>query len=110
MELFWRRGYHATSLSDLTEHLGIGRASLYATFGPKHELYVRPLDRYRCTRTPSPVEVLGRPGPALPAIRTLLDTWANTAAAAEPRSEEHTSELQSRQYLVCRLLLDKKNN
>src|SRR3712207_7622016 len=27
---------------------------------------------------------------------------------ADPRSEEHTSELQSRQYLVCRLLLDKK--
>src|SRR3712207_8334044 len=36
----------------------------------------------------------------------------NDAAAAldvEPRSEEHTSELQSRQYLVCRLLLEKKN-
>src|SRR3712207_8066983 len=29
--------------------------------------------------------------------------------AAEGRSEEHTSELQSRQYLVCRLLLEKKN-
>src|SRR3712207_7387094 len=28
--------------------------------------------------------------------------------AATPRSEEHTSELQSRQYLVCRLLLEKK--
>src|SRR3712207_8610583 len=28
---------------------------------------------------------------------------------AAPRSEEHTSELQSRQYLVCRLLLEKKN-
>src|SRR3712207_8675951 len=28
---------------------------------------------------------------------------------AVPRSEEHTSELQSRQYLVCRLLLEKKN-
>src|SRR3712207_7895493 len=27
---------------------------------------------------------------------------------ARPRSEEHTSELQSRQYLVCRLLLEKK--
>src|SRR3712207_8608466 len=27
-----------------------------------------------------------------------------------PRSEEHTSELQSRQYLVCRLLLEKKHN
>src|SRR3712207_7386637 len=34
-----------------------------------------------------------------------------TAARADiPRSEEHTSELQSRQYLVCRLLLEKKKN
>src|SRR3712207_7941396 len=34
-----------------------------------------------------------------------------TAHASDPhRSEEHTSELQSRQYLVCRLLLEKKNN
>src|SRR3712207_6875474 len=31
------------------------------------------------------------------------------AAPARLRSEEHTSELQSRQYLVCRLLLEKKN-
>src|SRR3712207_7085406 len=31
------------------------------------------------------------------------------ASAAASRSEEHTSELQSRQYLVCRLLLEKKN-
>src|SRR3712207_9072544 len=30
-------------------------------------------------------------------------------AAQDDRSEEHTSELQSRQYLVCRLLLEKKN-
>src|SRR3712207_8419745 len=31
------------------------------------------------------------------------------ASPTVPRSEEHTSELQSRQYLVCRLLLEKKN-
>src|SRR3712207_7308616 len=31
-------------------------------------------------------------------------------ARAQHRSEEHTSELQSRQYLVCRLLLEKKKN
>src|SRR3712207_6004370 len=36
---------------------------------------------------------------------TIWDEWAD-----EKRSEEHTSELQSRQYLVCRLLLEKKNN
>src|SRR3712207_7002738 len=33
-----------------------------------------------------------------------------SAAAELVRSEEHTSELQSRHYLVCRLLLEKKNN
>src|SRR3712207_8354081 len=33
--------------------------------------------------------------------------WGKTSS--EARSEEHTSELQSRQYLVCRLLLEKKN-
>src|SRR3712207_7290740 len=36
--------------------------------------------------------------------------WFRTfGAEAAGRSEEHTSELQSRQYLVCRLLLEKKN-
>src|SRR6266511_6492956 len=34
--------------------------------------------------------------------------WPDGLAAAPPRSEEHTSELQSRENLVCRLLLEKK--
>src|SRR5690625_6654508 len=37
-------------------------------------------------------------------------SWTITSFAAEPRSEEHTSELQSRGHLVCRLLLAKKKN
>src|SRR2546422_6371188 len=40
-------------------------------------------------------------------------TWypaASTTASSTPRSEEHTSELQSRLHLVCRLLLEKKKN
>src|SRR3712207_6921777 len=37
------------------------------------------------------------------------DRWlASWQSSGSPRSEEHTSELQSRQYLVCRLLLEKK--
>src|SRR3712207_7566292 len=36
------------------------------------------------------------------------DHQVGEGAVADPRSEEHTSELQSRQYLVCRLLLEKK--
>src|SRR5258707_11697373 len=40
-----------------------------------------------------------------------LDAMADTISAkSHIRSEEHTSELQSRQYLVCRLLLEKKKN
>src|SRR3712207_8090547 len=35
---------------------------------------------------------------------------AGRTSAVTTRSEEHTSELQSRQYLVCRLLLEKKND
>src|SRR3712207_9092431 len=35
--------------------------------------------------------------------------WLASPARQSARSEEHTSELQSRQYLVCRLLLEKKN-
>src|SRR5258707_6325958 len=38
----------------------------------------------------------------------LRHSTRNNAAMAAERSEEHTSELQSRQYLVCRLLLEKK--
>src|SRR3712207_7028811 len=36
--------------------------------------------------------------------------WGRRSCSGRRRSEEHTSELQSRQYLVCRLLLEKKNN
>src|SRR3712207_7873551 len=37
-------------------------------------------------------------------------TSADQSQSPRPRSEEHTSELQSRQYLVCRLLLEKKKH
>lgn len=44
--LFWRRGYEGTSMSDLTEALGITRASLYAAFGSKEGLFQRVMERY----------------------------------------------------------------
>lgn len=75
LELFWRRGYEATSMADLVEHLGIGRASLYATFGGKHDLYMKALERYVRTREPDPVELLSQPGPALPAVRALVELY-----------------------------------
>jgi AcrR family transcriptional regulator len=46
MLLFWRKGYEGTSISDLTETLGITRPSLYAAFGNKEQLFRTVLDRY----------------------------------------------------------------
>src|SRR3712207_7905412 len=43
-------------------------------------------------------------------MRRLAFEYAEPPYNALIRSEEHTSELQSRQYLVCRLLLEKKKN
>ena len=52
MECFWRRGYEATSLRDLTASMGLTAPSLYNAFGGKQELFSRALERYldRTTR------------------------------------------------------------
>src|SRR3712207_8894307 len=48
-------------------------------------------------------------GPVVGGVRARVDRQARDVAELRGRrSEEHTSELQSRQYLVCRLLLEKK--
>ncbi|MEU8242212.1 TetR/AcrR family transcriptional regulator [Actinoplanes missouriensis] len=46
IEVFWRHGYEGTSLTDLTEAMGINRPSMYAAFGNKEELFRRAVTRY----------------------------------------------------------------
>ena len=46
MEAFWRKGYEATSLADLTECTCLNKASLYRFFGDKHELFKAALKHY----------------------------------------------------------------
>src|SRR3712207_7102222 len=75
------------------------------------------------TRPWSPNHPKGSPRSATPGASTAtpnglpVERWLprrprrdQPAASDRRRSEEHTSELQSRQYLVCRLLLEKKKN
>ncbi|ELS53039.1 TetR/AcrR family transcriptional regulator [Streptomyces viridochromogenes] len=85
LELFWQRGYEATSMADLVEHLGVGRASLYATFGNKHELYLKALDRYERAGFTPIVRELSQPGPALPAVRSVVRRYATEAADEQLR-------------------------
>src|SRR5690606_11330302 len=85
MELFWEHGYEATSLAMLTERLGIGRASLYATFGDKNELYLKALRHYLATREPDPIELLSQPGPALPAVRALVEAYVDETLTDQRR-------------------------
>src|SRR5690606_42143138 len=60
--------------------------------------------RRRCRRTSC------RPASAKAGGRTRALRWLHWNFGLHPRSEEHTSELQSRENLVCRLLLEKKKN
>ncbi|WP_329116954.1 TetR/AcrR family transcriptional regulator [Streptomyces sp. NBC_01465] len=85
LELFWQRGYEATSMADLVEHLGIGRASIYATFGNKHELYLKALDRYGEMRDPQLIAELSQPGPALPQVRSMFRRFAAESMADTSR-------------------------
>ncbi|MGY0023881.1 TetR/AcrR family transcriptional regulator [Streptomyces sp. cg35] len=85
LELFHRRGYEATSMADLVEHLGIGRASIYATFGNKHALYLKALDRYTESTDPRVLAELSVGGPALPAVRALVRRFAAEATADDQR-------------------------
>ncbi len=76
MQLFWRRGYEKTSMSDLTEALGIGRQSLYGAFGDKRALFVECLERYTddvLERTV--IAPLDAPGSGLTNVRRTLDAW-----------------------------------
>ncbi|MEY9871611.1 TetR/AcrR family transcriptional repressor of nem operon [Streptacidiphilus sp. MAP12-33] len=81
MLLFWRKGYEATAMSDLVEELGLGRGSIYAAFGDKHQLFVRALARYLDHQNTLLDTALDSEGPALPQLRAVLDRLLAADAA-----------------------------
>ncbi|CAH1194881.1 HTH-type transcriptional repressor ComR [Paenibacillus auburnensis] len=46
MMIFWQQGYEKTSMQDLVSGMGIHKRSMYDTFGDKHTLYMKVIDRY----------------------------------------------------------------
>ena len=72
MQVFWSKGYAETSVSDLTEAMGISKSSLYGAFGDKRAIFLESI-KYYCdnvtNRVRTAIEV---PGPARQVIRSVL--------------------------------------
>lgn len=72
MQTFWSQGYAGTSPADLAEVTGVGKGSLYHTFGSKRELFDKALDRYDRVGYELTEQALSRPGTARECIRDHL--------------------------------------
>ena len=83
MNVFWRKGYEATSLVDLLAATGLSKSSLYATFGGKRELFLAAFDEYRRARAHAMYQTLARE-PAGRAIEAFFQLLLSGPNAEEP--------------------------
>jgi TetR/AcrR family transcriptional regulator, transcriptional repressor for nem operon len=72
MEVFWEKGYEATTTQDLCERTGLGRGSLYNAFGSKHRLYEESVRRYAETWAARQLALLSEPGDVRARLRRLM--------------------------------------
>jgi TetR/AcrR family transcriptional repressor of nem operon len=83
-DVFWQRGYAATSMRELKDRLGVLPGSLYVAFGDKHALFLRALERYADGTREAGTSLLAG-GPVLPRLRELLLDVLRAAHAAPGR-------------------------
>jgi AcrR family transcriptional regulator len=76
MQVFWRQGYEATSISDLTSALGINPPSLYAAFGDKQRLFLEAVERYAGGPGGAALRILAEEPTARGAIARVLESAA----------------------------------
>ena len=72
MQVFWHKGYEATSMEDLLSAMDLNRGSLYDTFGDKRQLFLKVIDRYCNGFVGEKFSLLDQPGPALPTLRRFI--------------------------------------
>ena len=85
MRLFWEKGIEGTSIQDLVDCMGIGRASIYDTFGSKEELLFEALDCYVAHMKAEMLGLLSREGPAPQVIRELFVSIIERGHAGDTR-------------------------
>lgn len=83
MEVFWDRGFAATSLDDLGAAMGMNRPSMYAAFGDKHELFVKALEFYRDAGQGALPSLLDPERPLLASLRALFSMLLATYLSGE---------------------------
>lgn len=76
MDVFWRKGFANTSISDLTDELNINRFSLYNTYGDKQQLYYEALDAYLKKVSLPSLTDLEKDGASLPELESFLKSFA----------------------------------
>ena len=79
MDLFWDRGFEATSIQDLVDNVGINRASMYDTFGDKRAFFCAAVEHYGKTVTESPLRTLEAAESPLEGVRQWFCSLAATA-------------------------------
>lgn len=72
---FWRLGYWAATIDELMNCMGIGRQSLYDTFGEKEQLFERSLRLYERDFLAMEIDALTRPANPLDGLRNLMTRW-----------------------------------
>jgi len=72
INVFWSRGFAATSTEDLVQAMGIGRQSFYNTFGDKRRLYLEALETYQRNATSCHIGRLAAPASPLAGLLDLL--------------------------------------
>ncbi|MFJ8026905.1 TetR/AcrR family transcriptional regulator [Streptomyces sp. NPDC096311] len=73
MEVFWLKGYAATTPQNLVDALGIGKGSLYNAFGSKHGLFEQALSHYCDRRLDRFLELLDESAPVRERLRGVLE-------------------------------------
>jgi TetR/AcrR family transcriptional regulator, transcriptional repressor for nem operon len=71
--LFWRKGYNATSAQDLVDELKINRSSLYNTYSDKKTLFEKALKKYQEQQTNAMIEMLNKADDPEKAIKKVFD-------------------------------------
>jgi len=73
MDVFWEKGYEATSINDLTAATTLKPGSLYNTFQSKHQIYLEALDYYSANVGSCLFDILSEPISGVEAIRSLFE-------------------------------------